>query len=163
MPTSFSPSVTVAAIVCEGGRYLMVEEETSLGIMYNQPAGHLEAGESLVDGAVREALEETARHFVPDRLLGVYLAQSKSSFTGLAVSYLRFAFIGRVGEPIAGRRLDTGILRTMWLTLDEIDALRSHHRSPLVMQCVLDHANGRESAPLTLLFTDPSALAAASL
>jgi ADP-ribose pyrophosphatase YjhB (NUDIX family) len=158
MPHDFHPSVTVAAVVYQGGRYLIVEEDTPEGVRYNQPAGHLEPGESLVAAVVRETLEESARDFVPRGLLGVYLCRSRSSFSDRDVTYLRFAFVGDVGETIAGRRLDTGILRAVWLTAEELADLRGQHRSPLVMRCVLDHQQGRAPGPIELLVADPSAL-----
>lgn len=163
MSRTFQPSVTVAAIVCEHGRYLMVEEQTREGIRYNQPAGHLDPGESLVAAAIRETLEETARDFVPEGLQGVYLARSRSSTSGTDVTYLRFAFVGRVGPTLPGRALDDGIVRALWLTPAEIVALRAQHRSPLVMTCIEDHRARRVPSSLELLSTDPSALGAASL
>jgi 8-oxo-dGTP pyrophosphatase MutT (NUDIX family) len=159
MSRLFAPSVTVAAIVCEGGRYLVVEEETALGLRYNQPAGHLEPGESLVTAAIRETLEETAREFRPLGLQGVYLACSPSSTSGALVTYLRFAFVGTVGQARLGAVLDQGIVRTLWLTPAELTALTPQHRSPLVLRCVTDHQAGNQPYPLGLLHTDPSALA----
>jgi 8-oxo-dGTP pyrophosphatase MutT (NUDIX family) len=139
----FRPSVTVAAIVERDGRYLLVEEHTPEGLRLNNPAGHLEPGESPLQGVVREALEETARHFAPEALVGVYLARLRRQSTGEDVTYLRFAFCGSMGEPRPGRALDHGIVRTLWLTPQEIEASRDRHRSPLVWQCVADHAAGR--------------------
>jgi 8-oxo-dGTP pyrophosphatase MutT (NUDIX family) len=148
----FRPSVTVAAIVEQGGRYLLVEEETAEGLRLNNPAGHLEPGETLLQAVQREVLEETARPFAPDALLGAYLARLAQGDE--VVTYLRFAFCGIVGEPIAGRALDAGIVRTLWLTADEVGASRARHRSPLVWRCVQDHRAGRRY-PLELLVSDP--------
>lgn len=149
----WSPSVTVAAVIEQGGRYLLVEEHTPEGLRLNQPAGHLDPGESLLQAVVRETLEETARDFVPQALLGVY--QARFQRPGQDVSYLRFAFCGTVGEAIAGRALDVPIVRTLWLSADELRAQAARHRSPLVMRCVDDHRAGRRYA-LDALQADPS-------
>jgi phosphatase NudJ len=149
----WSPSVTVAAVIEDAGRYLLVEEHTPEGLRLNQPAGHLDPGESLLQAVVRETLEETARHFAPDALLGMY--QARFQRPGQDVSYLRFAFCGTVGEAIAGRALDTPIVRTLWLSADELRAQAARHRSPLVMRCVDDHRAGRRH-PLEVLQADPS-------
>ena len=151
----FRPSVTVAAIVAHDGRFLLVEEETPEGLRLNNPAGHLEQGESPLQGVVREALEETARVFAPDALLGVYLSRFTRPLRGEDVTYLRFAFRGSVGDADPGRALDTGIVRTLWMTPDEIRACRSRHRSPLVLRCVEDHLAGIRH-PLSMLVADPS-------
>ena len=149
----WSPSVTVAAIVESEGRFLLVEEHTPEGLRLNNPAGHLDPGESPLQGVVRETLEETARAFTPDALVGVYLSRFARPATGEDVTYLRFAYCGRVGEPMSGRALDTGIVRTLWLTPDELRASSDRHRSPLVLRCVEDHLAGRRY-PLDLLTTD---------
>lgn len=150
----FRPAVTVAALIEHDGRYLLVEEQTDDGLRLNNPAGHLEPGESPLDGVVREALEETARTFVPRALVGVYLARPNPA----GPTYLRFAFCGDAGAPIAGRALDRGIVRTLWMTPEEVAASRDRHRSPLVERCVADHAAGRRF-PLDLVVTDPSVYA----
>jgi ADP-ribose pyrophosphatase YjhB (NUDIX family) len=154
----FRPSVTVAALIERDGRYLLVEEHTPEGLRLNNPAGHLEPGESLTEAVVREALEETARAFVPEALVGVYLARLRREATGEDISYLRFAFCGTVGEVDPDRQLDQGIVRTLWLTPAQIEASRDRHRSPLLWQCVADHQAGRRH-PLALLGTDPSVYA----
>jgi 8-oxo-dGTP pyrophosphatase MutT (NUDIX family) len=156
----WKPSVTVAAIVERGGRYLFVEEQTSEGLRLNNPAGHLDPGESLVQAVVREVLEETAMPFTPQALVGVYMARTGRE--GEAVTYLRFAFSGTVGEPLADRVLDDGIVRTLWLTPDEVRASVDRHRSPLVLRCVDDHAAGRRFA-LDLLTADASVYAVGPL
>lgn len=130
----WKPNVTVAALMEYRGRFLMVEEETSKGLMLNQPAGHLEEGESLVEACAREAMEETAHPFVPQALVGVYQWRRPDG----EVTYLRFAFSGESGEQIAGRALDDGIVRAFWMTPEEIKASRERHRSPLVWACVQD-------------------------
>lgn len=152
----WKPSVTVAAIVQQQGRFLLVEEHTQEGLRLNNPAGHLEPGESPLQGVVREALEETACVFSPDGLVGVYL--SRLQRPGDDVTYLRFAFRGEVSPPVAGRRLDHGIVRTLWMTPEEVRASQSRHRSPLVLQCVEDHLAGKFH-PLDLISTHPSVLA----
>lgn len=151
----FRPSVTVAAVIARDGRYLLVEEQTAEGLRLNNPAGHLEQGEGPVDAVVREALEETARAFVPEAFIGVYLARFVRPARDEDVTYVRLAFSGSVGEEIPGRVLDDGIQRTLWLTLDEVRACRERHRSPLVLACIEDHARGRR-LPLDTMFSHPS-------
>ena len=149
------PAATVAAVIERAGRFLMVIEQCEDGLRINQPAGHLEAGESLIDACVRETLEETAHPFVPEALVGIYLWRRSLPPAGRA--FLRFAFTGSVGEAIAGRALDDGIVDAVWLSADELAQRRAEHRSPLVMQCVEDYLRGRRY-PLDLLFTHPDAL-----
>lgn len=144
--TIWKPHVVVAAIVEQDGRFLMVEETTNQGVQYNQPAGHLEPHESLLDAVIRETLEETAQHFVPEALLGIYRWRSAQRDR----VYLRFAFAGRITGFDAALSLDAGILRALWLTPAEIDALKPQHRSPLVAQCIADYQTGRRH-PLDLL------------
>jgi 8-oxo-dGTP pyrophosphatase MutT (NUDIX family) len=151
----FRPAATVAAIIERGGRYLLVEEHTPEGLFLNNPAGHLEEGESPQQAVVREALEETACTFEPQALVGVYLSRFHRPATGEDVTYLRFAFCGTVGEPESGRALDTGIVRTLWLTPQEIHAQRHRHRSPLLSRCIDDHAAGRRFA-LDVVVADPT-------
>lgn len=151
----WKPAVTVAAVIADRGRYLLVEEHTPEGLRLNNPAGHLEAGESPQAAVVREALEETARDFRPDAVLGLYLSRFQRPLTGEDVTYLRIAYRGTVGEPLPGRSLDEGIVRTLWLTPDEIRARRAEHRSPLVMRCIDDHLAGR-CYPLAVIQADAS-------
>ena len=140
----WKPSVTVAAIIEEQGRFLLVEEETPDGLRLNNPAGHLEPGESMLQGVVREALEETGRQFEPDALLGVYLARMhRHPDPAEDITYLRFAYRGRVGEPMPGAVLDAGIVRTVWMTPDEVRASVARHRSPMLLRCMEDHLAGR--------------------
>lgn len=155
MPEIWKPAVTVAAVAERDGRFLFVEEETRDGLRINQPAGHLDPGESLVEAVVRETLEETAYRFAPASLLGVYVWRADSG-----VTYTRFAFCGRVGEPEAGRALDAGIVRALWLSADELRACRATHRSPLVMRCVEDYQRGRR-LPLDAIYTHPNVTEAA--
>ncbi|KQW45654.1 MULTISPECIES: NUDIX domain-containing protein [unclassified Roseateles] len=151
----FRPSVTVAAVIAHAGRYLLVEEETPEGLMLNNPAGHLELGETPIEAVVREALEETMRDFVPTSFLGVYLARFVRPARLEDVTYVRLAFSGSVGEEIAGRTLDEGICRTLWMSEAELAACTDRHRSPLVLQCVQDHAAGRR-LPLETVFAHAS-------
>lgn len=157
MANRWKPSVTVAAVIEKGGRYLLVEEETPEGLKLNNPAGHLDPGESPADGCAREALEETTYVFKPTALVGVYLSRFQRPAAGDDVTYLRFAFTGELGDAVPGRTLDTGIVRTVWLTPDEIRASAARHRSPLLLRCVEDHLAGRRF-PLDLVFTDSSVL-----
>lgn len=142
----WKPNVTVAAIVERAGRFLLVEEETADGVRFNQPAGHLDADESLSAACARETLEETAHEFVPTELVGVYLWPRPQG----DITYLRFAFAGTVGACDTARPLDAGILRAVWLTPAEIEACAERHRSPLVWQCVCDYLAGRRF-PLDLI------------
>ncbi len=146
MDRNWKPNVTVAAIMYRDGQYLLVEEETDEGVRFNQPAGHLECGENLLDAVVREALEETAYHFKPTALLGVYNWRHEKK----GITYLRFAFIGELMGWEAERKLDAGIIAARWLTVEEVRACVSQHRSPLILKCIEDHAAGKRY-PLELL------------
>ncbi|HSO44653.1 MAG TPA: NUDIX hydrolase [Rhodoferax sp.] len=154
----FRPSVTVAAIVERDGHYLLVEEHTPEGLRLNNPAGHLDESESLVSGCAREALEETMHLFTPTHLLGVYMSRfqrpARAQRAAEDVTYLRFAFCGTLGELQVGRSLDTGIVRTLWLSPDEIRASAERHRSPLIIACMEDYLKGQRY-PLSLIHTDP--------
>jgi len=143
---TWKPEVTVAAVIEKDGAYLLVEEETGAGLAFNQPAGHLEEGESLIDAVIRETLEESAWHFRPTHLVGVYLWKRPDK----DATFLRFAFAGELAGFEAGRRLDEGIVAARWLTLDEVRASRDRHRSPLVLRNIEDHLAGRRY-PLDLL------------
>jgi 8-oxo-dGTP pyrophosphatase MutT (NUDIX family) len=161
MSTSrWAPSVTVAAVISDGGqppRFLLVEEHTPEGLKLNNPAGHLEPAETPLQAVVREALEETMCAFAPQSLLGVYMSRFLRPATGEDVTYLRVAYSGTVGRPLPGRALDDGIVRTLWLTSDEIRAQQPRLRSPLVLRCVEDHLAGR-AFPLDTLLADDSVL-----
>jgi 8-oxo-dGTP pyrophosphatase MutT (NUDIX family) len=154
MTDIFKPSVTVAAIIERDGRFLLIEEETSEGVKLNQPAGHLDPNESLEQAVVREALEETAHEFIPTALVGMYMSRYHSKSRGTDVTYLRFTFCGHAGREL-DQPLDDGILRTLWMTRDEIAATADRHRSPIVLQCVDDYLSGHRT-PLHLLYTHPS-------
>jgi 8-oxo-dGTP pyrophosphatase MutT (NUDIX family) len=149
------PSVTVAAVIEQGGKFLLVEEHTPEGLRLNQPAGHLDPGESLLQACIRETLEETARVFAPTALLGTYMSRMQRPSTDEDITYLRFAFCGQVGEPIVGRGLDKEIVRTLWLSHEEIVASQDRHRSPLLLRCVEDLMRGQRYS-LDSLWTDAS-------
>lgn len=149
----WKPNVTVAAVIEQDGRFLLVEEETSAGLMLNTPAGHLDPGESPAEGCAREALEETAHCFTPTALLGVYMSRTRGAPQD--VTYMRFAFCGELGEREPGRALDHGIVRTLWMSPDEIRASVARHRSPLLLQCVEDYLAGRRF-PLSIIQADTS-------
>lgn len=149
----WKPSVTVAAIIEREGRFMLVEEHTAEGLRLNNPAGHLDPGESPEQACAREALEETAHRFTPTALVGVYL--SRFQRPGEDITYLRFAFCGKLGDRVPGCTLDTGIVRTVWMTPDEIRASADRHRSPLLLQCMEDHLAGQRFA-LSLVRTDAS-------
>jgi len=152
MSERWKPNVTVAAVIERQGRYLLVEEETADGLRLNTPAGHLDPGESPAEGCVRETLEETAHHFTPTALVGIYLARSRRPED---VTYMRFAFTGTLGDFDSTRPLDHGIVRTLWMTIDEIRASTARHRSPLLLQGIEDHLAGKRY-PLELVRVDPS-------
>lgn len=142
----WKPNVTVAAVVQRDGKFLLVEEETDAGLAFNQPAGHLEPGESLVAAVAREALEETAYYFKPTHLVGIYNWRHPTK----DVTYLRFAFAGELRGWEADRQLDEGIVAARWLTLDEVEKTQDRHRSPLIRRCIDDLLAGK-AYPLDLL------------
>ena len=156
-PTVWKPSVTVAAVIEHRGRFLLVEEETKLGLKLNTPAGHLEGGETPAQGCAREVLEEAAYDFNPTALLGMYIARSRKNSTGEDQTYLRLAYRGELGAHHAGRPLDHGIVRTVWMDADEVRASADRHRSPLVVKCIEDYLAGK-AYPLDLVYCDPSVL-----
>lgn len=161
MTIRWKPSATVAAIIEQNGKFLLVEEHTPEGLRLNNPAGHLDEGERLVDGCAREALEETMHRFTPTHLLGVYMSRFQRPATADQaledITYLRFAFRGTLGALQAGRSLDTGIVRTLWLSPDEVRASLARHRSPLVIQCMEDYLRGQRY-PLSLIHTDANVI-----
>ncbi|MFM0684581.1 NUDIX hydrolase [Paraburkholderia strydomiana] len=150
-PETWLPHVTVAAIVERDGRFLVVEEHTAAGLRLNQPAGHLEAGETLLEAVVRETLEETAHPFTPEALVGMYMTHFERPDSE-GVTYLRFTYCGTGGEREATRALDPDIVRTLWMSADELRACPERHRTPLVMQCVDDYLAGRRF-PLDFVHT----------
>ena len=144
----WKPDVTVAAVVERDDQYLVVEERASGRIVFNQPAGHLEDGESFEDAVARETLEETGWTFRPDAITGIYLwrgAQSNRTF-------LRVAFCGSAELHDPGRVLDRGIVRVRWLTREQLAATGPRLRSPMVLRCIDDHRSGVRY-PLALIRT----------
>ena len=133
----WKPDITVAAVIERDGQFLLVEERIHGRLVFNQPAGHLEDGESLPAAIVREVLEETAWVFDPEALLGTYLWRSPRGH-----STLRFAFSGAVRDFDAARRLDPPVIATHWLTRDEILARDGALRTPLVLRCIDDYLRG---------------------
>lgn len=154
MDTRWKPNVTVAAVIERDGLFLLVEEETTDGLRLNNPAGHLDYGETPEQACIRETLEETAYSFTPDALVGIYLSRQTTPGGG-DTTYLRFAFCGTLGDCDPLRTLDTGIVRTLWMTADEIRASRERHRSPLLVQCMEDYLRGTRY-PLALVQADAS-------
>ena len=133
------PHATVAAIVEDQGKFLLVEEETDRGNRYNQPAGHLEDNESLLAAVVRETMEETAYTFHPEALLGIYHWKHEHNDS----TYLRFAYIGRVSHHQPTQALDEGIVRSIWMTVEEMREQATLMRSPQVLKCVEDYLAGK--------------------
>ena len=164
MMNRWKPSATVAAVIARDfagvQKFLLVEELTRDGLKFNNPAGHLDPGESPAQGCARETLEETAFHFTPTAIVGVYLSRFErvQPEAVLDITYLRFAFCGTLGAHVEGQALDVGIVRTVWLTADEIRASSDRHRSPLLLRCMEDYLAGRRY-PLELVTTDPSVFA----
>ena len=144
---NWTPHLTVAAIAERDGKFLLVEEQVGKAIVFNQPAGHVDAHESLPQGCAREMLEEAAWEFMPEALVGIYQYEPPNS----PDMYLRFAFCGRLGQKYPNRKLDDTIIRTVWMTREEVAALEEHrHRSPMVLQCIDDYLAGIRH-PLSLL------------
>jgi 8-oxo-dGTP pyrophosphatase MutT (NUDIX family) len=155
MDTRWKPNVTVAAIIEKNGRYLLIEEHTPEGLRLNNPAGHLDPGESPAEGCAREALEETAHPFQPTALVGIYLSRFQRPSKGEDITYVRMAFCGEIGDLQPGLGLDDGIVRTLWMTPEEVRASADRHRSPLVLRCIEDHLAGQRF-PLAAIHTDPA-------
>ena len=135
---SLDPEVTVAAVVERDGRFLIVEERVAGRLVLNQPAGHLEDAETLIEAAVREAREETAWRFHPQAMVGTYLWRNPAN----GRSYLRFAFCGTVDDHQPQQPLDTGIVRAVWLSHEQLRAQPHRLRSPLVLRCIDDYLLG---------------------
>ncbi len=142
----WKPHVTVAAVIEQNQRFLLVEEHTPNGIEFNQPAGHLEANEDLLQAVSREVKEETGWSFEAEFLLSVQLWRKHPE----ASTYLRFCFIGRHYSHDPEQALDEGIIQTHWLTRSEIAERQHRLRSPLVSGCIDQYLSG-ERYPLSLL------------
>ena len=145
MSEIWRPSVTVAAVIERGGRFLLVEERIDGRIVLNQPAGHLDRGESLLAACRREVLEETAHRFEPTGLVGIY----RWHYAARDVTFLRFCFSGEI-KGLEDRALDREIVALHWLTEAEVKSRQDEHRSPLVQECLLDFLAGRRF-PLDVL------------
>jgi len=135
---TWRPDLTVAAVVHRDGRFLLVEERIGSAVVFNQPAGHVEDGESILQAVVRETLEETAWQFEPQHLLGLYLWRNPRN----GQSTLRVAIAGTVSGHDARRALDRGIIAAHWLDRETLLARQSRLRSPLVMRCIDDYLSG---------------------
>ena len=141
----WKPHATVAAMVERDGKFLLVKEKVDGNIVFNQPAGHLNPGESMIDAVIRETLEETQYEYTPTGLQGIYrFVPNENSDT----TYIRYLFRGNIGRNLKGR-LDEGIISANWMSYDEIKACREHHRSPLVLQCIEDYLN-KQPYPLDI-------------
>lgn len=142
----WNPDVTVAAICEHQGKFLIVEERSkSTGeLVLNQPAGHLEQGESLIEAVIRETKEETCRHFIPSALIGLYRLPINSGKT-----YIRYTFYGEIGDADPQLTLDTDIIETHWFSRAELKT-KPNLRSPLVLACIDDYLSG-VSYPLSIL------------
>jgi 8-oxo-dGTP pyrophosphatase MutT (NUDIX family) len=137
-PATVLPAVTVAAVTQTGGRFLVVEERISGRLVFNQPAGHVEPGETLLAAVAREAKEETAWRFTPEAFLGVYRWRNP----GTGAESLRFAFVGSVRDHDPAQPLDHAIVRTHWLSREELTSGQRELRSPLVLRCIDDFLAG---------------------
>ncbi len=148
MPAIWTPHLTVAAIIEQDGRFLLVEEAPEGVSVFNQPAGHVEEGEPLIEAVVREVAEECCRHFTPQAMVGLYRWRSPSN----SVTYLRAAFCGTVSEPDPQLERDSDIIGERWLAREEL--LHQPLRSPLVLRCIDDHLAGHR-LPLDLILELP--------
>ena len=142
----WSPHITVASVLEREKQFLFVEERIDGRLVLNQPAGHWEQGESIVQASIRETLEETAWHYKPSYLIGIY----HWIHPGSKETYLRFCFAGDLLNYEPDRHLDDGIEQAIWLDYQQLDERNNDHRSPLVMQCVNDYIKGQRFE-LTLL------------
>ena len=143
---SWHAHVTVAAVIEDNDRFLMIEEKAAGKNVFNQPAGHLEKDESLVDAVIREVLEETARDFKPRHVIGIYLYPSQEN----GVTYLRVCFSGEVSDELPERELDKEIIRTTWMSREQVLERSDRLRSPLVIDCIEDYLDGKKY-PLDIL------------
>lgn len=155
MPNRWKPNVTVSAVIERDQRFLLVEESTVDGLRLNTPAGHLDPAETPIQACMREVLEETAHSFNPSALIGIYMNRFVRTRSGADITYMRFAFTGELGTYHAHRMLDEGIVRTVWLSLDELQASAHLHRSPIVLQSVQDYLAGQRF-DLGMIQADPS-------
>ncbi|MDH5594830.1 MAG: NUDIX hydrolase [Gammaproteobacteria bacterium] len=146
MSEIWKPNTVVAAIIEDNGKFLMVEETSAGNAVFNQPAGHLDEGESLLNAVVRETLEETAWHFEPEAITGIYLWPNPEN----ECTYLRFCFCGKANAHESDRTLDAGIIRAVWMTRDELEKNKARLRSPMVLRTIDDYLLGIRH-PLNLI------------
>lgn len=144
------PHITVATIVARAGKFLMVKENSKGGLVYNQPAGHVELNESLLDAAVRETLEETAWRVNLEQLLGIYQYTSPEN----GITYIRHCFIATAIEPRTERDLDEDIVEAVWISLEELERRKSQMRSPLVLEVIRDYLKGISYPLSTIVVPD---------
>lgn len=142
----WKPNVTVAAIVENDGKYLLVEEYADNALVYNQPAGHLEKNETLIDAVKREVREETAWDFIPEAMTGLYMYPNPHQ----DITYLRVCFVGRCTDHDPDQPLDEGIIRAVWLSPEELEADPAKLRSDMVLRCIRDYQSG-QIFPLDIL------------
>lgn len=133
------PHITVACVIEKDGKFLIVEEKASGKRVYNQPAGHVEAGETLIAAAIRETREETGWTVKPTALLGLYVYTSPHN----QVTYYRTCFVAEALEHNPDQGLDDGIIQTLWLSSEELQAQSTKWRSPIVYQSIEDYLNGK--------------------
>ena len=138
MSERWTPHATVATIVFHDGRFLMVDEICGGEAVLNQPAGHIEPGETVLAAAERETLEETGRKVTPEKLLGLYIYNADNG-----VTYHRYCLIASADEEVAGAELDDGIIGPVWMTIEELRSC-SRLRSPMVLTCAEDYLAGRQ-------------------
>ncbi len=144
---TWKPHTTVAAVIENDGKFLIVEEESDGKIVYNQPAGHLDEDENLIQAVIRETLEETAWHFKPENITGVYQYKSPDNGT----TYVRFCFSGKCDQHEPDRKLDDGIVRAIWMSYEELLREQDKLRSPMVLRCIDDYLAGKQY-PLELIW-----------
>jgi 8-oxo-dGTP pyrophosphatase MutT (NUDIX family) len=145
-----TPEITVAAVTETDGRFLVVEERINRRLVFNQPAGHVERGESLLTAVIREVREETAWRFEPKSLIGVYLWRSPES----GVTTKRFAFSGTVDDHQSAQPLDHGIVGTHWLSRTDLQEREQRLRSPLVLRCIHDYLEGKRQPIVSVAHLD---------
>lgn len=143
----FKPNVTVAAVIADGDKYLVVEEESNERLVINQPAGHLEKDESLIQAIRREVIEETAYEFIPESIVGIYMYPNSTA----EITYMRVCFTGVFGQHHPEQKLDDGIIRAIWMSRDELQTNPERLRSPMVIQCIDDYLAGKRY-PLDMLY-----------
>lgn len=148
---TWKPNATVAVIIENEGKFLFVEEFSNDQLVINNPAGHIEANEGILEALVRETLEETGYRVEPQNLVGFYTYTAPHNGT----TYYRFCFSASIIEKIENATIDPDIENILWLTLNEIKQAKSRHRSPLLMRCLNDYLSGKRY-PLDLIYEHPT-------